>query len=90
MKRDFSREKNEMKRDFLQEKNDLKASMQRLEEKMEEKEEKMEEMMKEMKREQRDMEAQLADTAGFLVHGVRAHPHYPDGNSTTTLAYRSA
>ena len=29
-----------------------------------------------------DMEAQLADTAGFLVHGVRSHSHYLDANVT--------
>ena len=30
----------------------------------------------------RDMEAQLADTAGFLVHGVCSHSHYLDANVT--------
>jgi hypothetical protein len=31
------------------------------------------------------MEAQLADPAGFLVHGVHSHSHYLDANVTQEL-----
>ena len=38
----------------------------------------------------RDMEAQLADTAGFLVHGVCSHSHYLDANMTQQLQHTEA